>query len=707
MKHFAENAFMRKWPHINLLIILIGSFTRLLSAQERPLGSWQLHPSYQTIRHITGNQEIIFAASENGLFSLRPGSGTNPLTKTSGLSDQGVGAIQYIEGQSALLVGYRSGIIDLVTSDNVKTDKAIYHLDDRLEKTIYDMVVNEHAAYFASSLGVIQYDLQRAKAQDIYQSIGPGATEVICYQIALANDSLFAFSNIGLLVGNTSDNLLDFGKWKLRIAQSFNESTLVANNDDSVFFATNNLLIRTHLGNIVDTLSFPQTIHSLSSASNKLMIASGSQLYEYADGQITLQLEATGKLTAVSGEIGGNWLGVESLGLLNINESQYFLPSGPLSDNYSHLVTHGESVELGFGQDSLSIHEKGAWDTEILAPNSQIVKTITIDGKRYALDKLQGLYDFAAGSFIPRPVQDGQFTDIIHFDGMTMISLESSATPFTYSENIDSWTPVSQQSLGTSSVYSLDHSVGGTIYMTSGAGRLIAYDMIDRIVKKFNQTDITDYCIDQNDELYVTTHEGLYYYSDATFVFDNQELREAFISGGQLLQEDNYTSVAVDAGNRKWLATDKGLWLYSENMSDELSHYNQDNSSLPSNEIDDLHFHPETGLLWIKTSNGLANLQTDALIEQPYHENVTVFPNPFYISSGMESIGIKGLAQDVTVKITTLSGVYIDEVTSNGSSTSWDLRDYRGGKVSPGIYLLFSSDDTGTETFVGKFLVEQ
>ena len=57
------------------------------------------------------------------------------------------------------------------------------------------------------------------------------------------------------------------------------------------------------------------------------------------------------------------------------------------------------------------------------------------------------------------------------------------------------------------------------------------------------------------------------------------------------------------------------------------------------------------------------------------------------------------------VKITDLSGALVYEVKANGNTASWNLRDYNGKRVQPGVYLILSSSDDGTQNFSCKIAV--
>ena len=83
---------------------------------------------------------------------------------------------------------------------------------------------------------------------------------------------------------------------------------------------------------------------------------------------------------------------------------------------------------------------------------------------------------------------------------------------------------------------------------------------------------------------------------------------------------------------------------------------------------------------------------------------VKVFPNPVRPDFN-NLLMIMGLVQYGQVKITDVSGNLVYQSRAQGGSISWDLIDVRGKKVSSGVYLIFSSNDDGSETFVGKFAV--
>ena len=83
---------------------------------------------------------------------------------------------------------------------------------------------------------------------------------------------------------------------------------------------------------------------------------------------------------------------------------------------------------------------------------------------------------------------------------------------------------------------------------------------------------------------------------------------------------------------------------------------------------------------------------------------VRIFPNPVRPDyDGL--VGIAGLVANAQVKITDVAGRLVYQTRANGGTATWDTRDYRGQRANTGVYLVFSADDTGAETMVGKIAV--
>ena len=85
-------------------------------------------------------------------------------------------------------------------------------------------------------------------------------------------------------------------------------------------------------------------------------------------------------------------------------------------------------------------------------------------------------------------------------------------------------------------------------------------------------------------------------------------------------------------------------------------------------------------------------------------DNVYAFPNPVKENyNGM--IAIKGLVANANVKITDINGNLIFETIAEGGQAVWNGRNYSGDKAQTGVYLVFASNEDGSQTIVTKILV--
>ncbi|OQX97269.1 MAG: hypothetical protein B6I20_13015, partial [Bacteroidetes bacterium 4572_117] len=64
-----------------------------------------------------------------------------------------------------------------------------------------------------------------------------------------------------------------------------------------------------------------------------------------------------------------------------------------------------------------------------------------------------------------------------------------------------------------------------------------------------------------------------------------------------------------------------------------------------------------------------------------------------------------GLATDVDVKITDISGKLVYGTKAFGGQAIWDGKNLGGQKVKTGVYLIFCTDESGENTKVLKLLI--
>lgn len=173
---------------------------------------------------------------------------------------------------------------------------------------------------------------------------------------------------------------------------------------------------------------------------------------------------------------------------------------------------------------------------------------------------------------------------------------------------------------------------------------------------------------------------------------------------GYLLATENVKKILVDGANRKWVATDNGLWLFSADGQEQLLHFTFDNSPLISNYVNSLAMDNSTGELYIGTDNGIMVYRGDATIGSDYSCGPVVFPNPVRENySG--PIAISGVVNDADVKITDANGILIYRTKANGGQVIWDGNNYSGERAKTGVYLVWAANTDGSVTCITKLLI--
>jgi len=233
----------------------------------------------------------------------------------------------------------------------------------------------------------------------------------------------------------------------------------------------------------------------------------------------------------------------------------------------------------------------------------------------------------------------------------------------------------------------------------------------DRVILNNNIPGAKIQCIvqDLDGEIWIGTDEGIGVFYNPSAVFDeNIKAEEIYIQqDGQtqiLLETEVVTAIEIDGANRKWIGTqNSGVYLMSEDGTEQIEHFTIDNSPLFSNSIFDIVINPKTGEIYFGTEKGLVSYKGTATDADNDFNNVIVYPNPVKPDFN-GSIAIRGLVKDTDVRITDISGNIVYQTTSLGGQAIWDGKDFNGNKVQTGVYMIFNGSPDGNLKAVAKIL---
>jgi hypothetical protein len=216
--------------------------------------------------------------------------------------------------------------------------------------------------------------------------------------------------------------------------------------------------------------------------------------------------------------------------------------------------------------------------------------------------------------------------------------------------------------------------------------------------------------VDKQNEIWVGTSEGITIFYNPSEVFTGNTSGDATQPlvnlGGyyeQLLRNDIVNTIAVDGANRKWVGTNSGAFLISADGTEQLLYFNADNSPLISNTVLNIEIDGITGDVYFGTDKGIIAYRYTATEGVAEISNVKVFPNPVR-EDYTGNIAISGLTANAEVRITDMAGRTIWQTIAMGGQAIWDGNGYDGGRASTGVYLVYASNEDGTQTAVAKIL---
>ena len=124
---------------------------------------------------------------------------------------------------------------------------------------------------------------------------------------------------------------------------------------------------------------------------------------------------------------------------------------------------------------------------------------------------------------------------------------------------------------------------------------------------------------DLDGEIWVGTNNGVSVFYSPESVFDGGDYDSQRILIEQdgyvqyLLENELVTAIAIDGANRKWIGTaNAGVFLLSDDGTEEVHHFTTENSPLYSNQITSLAVDNSSGEVFIGTDKGIISYRGTA-----------------------------------------------------------------------------------------------
>lgn len=722
---------------------------------EIPVGSWRTHLTYHDARALAITPKRVYCASQSGFFFLdKAEEKTYTLSKVDGLSDGGITALAYHAELQVLIIGYENGNLDLLTADGVTNLSQIRDRDfDHPQINHILTQSGSQLAYLSTGFGIVELDLDRALLRDSYINLGQGGTEIAVFQTAILGDTLFAACEEGLKRASLAPNVnrLDFNVWQLLDTPLKQGITNVVSHQGQVVFSVDYDSIYRYDGGQLEGLAIAprqDRYHCLASSGEHLLVSLDGYIFILAqDGTfqgydhsptnrllqpLEVMMDSDGTVYYADYQLG--------LGRFSAAQAQYqhFFPPGTYhKSTYQLRYLNGKigcaaggttPAFVGLGRPyGFYLFENGTWtnyntiDTLLGSMTISSATDITdlayrpSDGQLYYGSFAGGLFRYDAATQTATPVGNANLRS-----GITGMVSDNTGNLWvgkigqSIENRIYRLSPDNEVTpLGGSSnfqPYNLATDFAGNLWFVSQGTAVAVNDFPAATVVANGNADfdgnVLSLAQDARGLIWIGTDDGLYEITNPAQVADGEAalIRTPFISGSPTMNNSRVLAIAADGGNRLWVGSDDGVRLFDNNASELIHHFTAQNSPLLDDSVHTIAIEPQTGEVFFGTPKGIISYRADATAAGLVHADVKVFPNP--VRPGYAGLlAISGLAANANIKITDISGQLIWQGRANGGSIAWNLTDYQGRRASSGIYLVFSSDNDGEETFVAKFAI--
>lgn len=327
------------------LLFLLGALT-LSNGQSTTTGSWEAYFSYNSIKDIEIGSDIIYAASENAIFTYDPYTNSiETITTIEGLSGDYITTIKYSENYNLLMIGHETGLIEVYDLNTNTVLKVVDILNQITippnNRRINDFYEFDNLVYISTNYGISIYDMQSLEFGDTYY-IGFNGTQTRVHQITLNNNEIYAATSDGLKKANLNNpNLIDFQFWQTPFLGDFLSVISIA---DQVFtIKSDNILYAVNDNSLSPVLSFTEPILRLEPNENNFSIITANKVYYYQEDLSLLSsynnspdLNTTFTTSKIFNDI--IYIGTLGSGMLKTSNNsndlyEKIIPNGPLRNN--------------------------------------------------------------------------------------------------------------------------------------------------------------------------------------------------------------------------------------------------------------------------------------------------------------------------------------------------------------------------------------
>ncbi|MCF6278819.1 MAG: hypothetical protein L3J14_00555 [Flavobacteriaceae bacterium] len=322
--------------------------------------NWEDFFSYNNVKDFTKNGDKIYAVVDNAVFIFDESTGeTTKLSSVNGLSGETTTSIYYSETYQRLVIGYVTGLIEIVDSNGeITISPDITNFTLSTEKEITNITEHNNKLYLSTPFAIVEYDIENLVFGDTF-FIGNNSSEIRINQIVIFQDIIYAATEDGIYTADVNNpNLIDFNNWTQYFSGNFN-SIEIFNNQVYASRSRNLYNISTFTLSLIQTL--PTTILKIKSSETNLSVAIKRQahIFDNTLNQVAIIISDVNSdyyfsLNAVYTESDTIYLGTKEFGilkttLLGTSLFEEIHPDGPLSNDLFSISVLNNNLWVVYG----------------------------------------------------------------------------------------------------------------------------------------------------------------------------------------------------------------------------------------------------------------------------------------------------------------------------------------------------------------------
>ncbi len=200
----------------DIFILIATSLSCSYVSAQIAVGEWRTHLPYQTANIVMLTDSKVFCSSTGGLFTYGlSDKSLEKLSKTDGLADNGVVAMNWSENDQIAVFAYGNANLDIFRNNRFINIPDIMKKQVPGDKSVYNITFLDGKAYLSCGFGIVLLDLDKLEISETF-IIGDDGVKLKVNQVVSDGTYLYAATDRGIRRAEAENPfLIDYNSWDL------------------------------------------------------------------------------------------------------------------------------------------------------------------------------------------------------------------------------------------------------------------------------------------------------------------------------------------------------------------------------------------------------------------------------------------------------------------------------------------------------------